>query len=188
MSDIGGLQLLPETRKKIEIKLPGQNRILVLSFIVLALFLGIYFGLVFYKQSLLSTLSSIDKQLSDFEKSRDKHTETKLLDLNQQLAVVNPLIGSHLLLSEAFTKIQSLVQPQVQFKSINVDVLGKKILITALAANYTTIARQIASFYTIDSVTDIILNKVQSQPTGQVELTMQLFFKPDGLTVKVNPK
>ncbi len=176
MPDIGGLQLLPETRKKIEIKIPGQNRTLVLGFVALVLVIGLYFGLTVYKQSLLSAFSSIDQQLSDIEKSRDKQAESKLLDLNKQLAVVNPLISSHFLWSEAFAKIQSLVQPQVQFKTVNADALGKKILITGVAANYSTIARQIAAFYTMESVTDIILNKVQSQPTGQVELTMQLFF------------
>lgn len=129
-------------------------------------------------------MSSIDKQLADLEKSRDKQLENRLLNVNQQLAVVNPLITSHFFWSEALIKIQSLVQPQIQFKSITADTFGKKILITAFAANYTTVARQIASFYAMDSVTDIILSKVQSQPTGRIELTMQLFFDPNKLLIK----
>ena len=184
MADIGGLQLLPETRRKIEVSLPGRNRSLILSFVVLALVVGLYFSLLEYKQLVFSTLTSIDGQLLDLEKSRDQQLEKQLLDLNKQLVVINPLISSHLFWSDAFIKIQSLVQPQVKFNSINTDTLGKKILIVAFAANYTTVARQIASFYTIDSVTDVILNKVQSLPTGQVELTMQLFFDPDKLLVK----
>jgi len=75
------------------------------------------------------------------------------------------------------------VEPQIQFKTIGADVLGKKIVITALASNYTTVARQIASFYTLDSITDVVLNKVQSQPGG-VELSMQLFFDPNRLLIK----
>jgi len=164
--------------------LPGRNRSLILSFVVLALVVGLYFSLLEYKQLVFSTLTSIDGQLLDLEKSRDQQLEKQLLDLNKQLVVINPLISSHLFWSDAFIKIQSLVQPQVKFNSINTDTLGKKILIVAFAANYTTVARQIASFYTIDSVTDVILNKVQSLPTGQVELTMQLFFDPDKLLVK----
>lgn len=184
MPDIGGLQLLPETRKKIDISLPGQNRSLVLGFIVLLLIGGLYFGLLTYKQSLFSEVSSIDKQLADQEKSRDKQLETRLLDFNKQLAVVNPLISAHTFWSEAFIKIQSLTQPQVQFKSISADASSKKISISAVAANYTTVARQIASFYTIDSLTDVALNKVESKSTGQVELTMQLFFDPNKLLIK----
>lgn len=185
MPDIGGLQLLPETRKKIDISLPGQNRPLVLGFIVLTIVIGVYLGLLVYKQSLSSKLLSIDGQLVDLKKSRDKQIENRLLDLNKQLAVVNPLIDSHIFWSEAFTKIQSLVEPQVQFKAISADVLGKKIVITALASNYTAVARQIASFYTLDSITDVVLNKIQNQPAGQVELTMQLFFDPNRLLTKV---
>ena len=164
--------------------MPGQNRPLVLVFIILAIILGLYFGLAVYKQSLLSSVTLIDGQLSDLEKSRDKELEIKLLTLNQQLNAVNLLIGSHPFWSDAFTQIQGLVQPQVQFQSVNADMLSKTILIKALAANYTVIARQIASFYTIDSVTDIILNKVQSQPTGRVEFTMQMFFDPNKLLIK----
>ncbi len=184
MPDIGGLQLLPETRKKIDISLPGQNRSLILGFIVLAVVAGIYFGLLAYNQSLSSKLSSIDGQLADLEKSRDKQLESRLLDLNKQLAVVNPLISSHIFWSEALAKIQSLVEPQLQFKSIDADVLSKKIVITALADSYTTVARQIASFYTVDSITDVVLNTVKSQPSGKVELSMQLFFDTNKLLVK----
>lgn len=184
MADIGGLQLLPETRRRIEVKLPGQNKFLVLGVVCLALVAGLYFGLLTYKKSLLSSLFSIDGKLADLEKSRNLKMETQLLDLNKQLAVINPLISSHLFWSDAFIKIQSLTQPQVQFKSVNADALGKKISIAALAANYTTIARQIASFYTLDSITDVILSKVQSQSTGQLEFTIQLFFDPDKLLMK----
>ena len=165
--------------------MPGRNRSLILSFVVLALVVGLYFSLLEYKQLVLSTLTSIDGQLLDLEKSRDQQLEKQLLDLNKQLVVINPLISSHLFWSDAFIKIQSLVQPQVQFKSVKTDAIGKKIQINAFAANYTTVARQIASFYTLDSVTDITLSKVQSLTTGQVELAMQLFFDPNRLLTKV---
>ena len=184
MPDIGGLQLLPETRRKIEVSLPGQNRPLIFSVIALALVIGFYFGLLGYKQSLFSAITSIDNQLADLEKSRDKQLETRLLDLNKQLVVINPLMNSHFFWSSAFIKIQSLVQPQVQFKSVNADTPSKKITINGFAAGYTTVARQIASFYTTDSITDLILNKVQSRPSGQLEFTMQLFFDPDKMLTK----
>lgn len=184
MANLGGLQLLPETRRKIEIKAPGQNRSLIFGTIVSVLFLGFYFGLSAYKQSLFSTLSSIDEKLAELERSRDKQLETQLLDLSGQLTVANPLLSSHFFWSDAFLKIQNLVQPQVQFKSVNTEALSGKILINALAANYTTIARQIASFYTIDSVTDLLLNKVQSQPTGQLEFSMSLTFDQKKLLMK----
>ena len=179
MPDAGGLQFLPETRKKIDVKRPGQNRPLVFGFIVLGVVLGLYLGLSSYKESLLSEVTALSQQLSDLERARDKQLEIKLLDLNKQLAVINPLLNSHVFWSTAFIKIQSLVQPQVRFKSMNADGLSEKILITATTDTYTTIARQIASFYAIDSVADIILNKVQSQSTGDLEFSLQITFDSD---------
>lgn len=185
MSDAGGLQLLPETRKKIEISMPGQNRSLVFAFIILALVVGLYFGLLAYEQSIFANLTSIDNELANLEKSRDKQLEARILGIDKQLNVANPLISSHLFWSQAFTGIQSLVQPQVQFRSANADVLSKKMVIRAVAANYSTIARQIASFYTMDAISDIILNKVQGQSSGRLEFIMQISFDVGKLLNKI---
>jgi Tfp pilus assembly protein PilN len=174
MADAGGLQLLPETRKKIEISVPGQNRSLVFAFVFLLLIVALYFGLMAYKQGVLTSIAGVDSQLQDLEKSRDKAKESQLIDLSQQLAVINPLINGHLIWSAAMAKLQNLILPQVQIVTFNADSLGRKVSIKGLAANYTTVAKQIAAFYALDSVTDIILNKVSSQPTGLVEFTMQL--------------
>ena len=167
MPDIGGLQLLPETRKKIEVRVPGQNRPLVFSAVFALLILGLYFGLMFYKNSVLSSISQIDEQLTTLENSRDKKLEQKLLDLSQQLGVINPLLNSHVFWSQALTKIQNLTQPQVQIQTLGADGLSKKLTIKAVAANYTTIAKQIAAFYTDESITDIILNKAQGLKIGR---------------------
>src|SRR3989344_2023614 len=104
MPDAGGLQFLPETRKKIDVKRPGQNRHLVFGFIVLGVVLGLYLGLSSYKESLLSEVTALSQQLSDLERARDKQLEIKLLDLNKQLAVINPLLNSHVFWSTAFIK------------------------------------------------------------------------------------
>jgi len=177
MPDAGGLQLLPETRKKIEVRVPGQNRPVILGLIFVILILGFYFGLKLYNSSLLSSITQIDTQLSALEKSRDKGVEQKLLNLKGQLSIVGPLIDSHLFWSQGLSKIQSLVQSQVQFKSINADSVASKVVFQATAANYTTVAKQIAAFYMDDSITDIILSKAASTPTG-VDFTMQLSFDP----------
>ncbi len=184
MPDAGGLQLLPETRKKIEVRVPGQNRSMVLSLIFAFVILGLYFGLMFYNNSILSSITQVDEQLAALEKSRDKKLEQKLLDLQGQLSVVNPLIGSHVFWSQGLSKIQGLVQPQVQFKSINADSSATKIIFQATAASYTVIAKQIAAFYADDSITDIVLNKAASLPTGAVDFTMQLMFDPAKFLLK----
>lgn len=184
MSDVGGLQLLPETRKKIDIRIPGQNRSVVLSVILLVLILGLFFGLITYKNSLVSSIADIDAQLADLERARDKKLESSLLDLHQQIAVVNPILSAHIFWSDAMIKIQSITLPQVQFQSINADVPSKKLAAKMLVSNYTTLAKQIAAFYTVESITDVILNKVQSQPTGKLDVTIQILFDTNKLLLK----
>ncbi len=184
MPDVGGLQLLPETRKKIEVRVPGQNRPVVLSSIFVLVILGLYLGLMFYNNSILSSVTQADEQLAVLERSRDKKLEQKLLGLKSQLSVIGPLVSSHFFWSQGLSKVQSLVQPQVQFKSINADGPAAKIVFQATAASYTTIAKQIAAFYADDSITDIVLNKATSLPTGQVDFTMQLIFDPAKFLIK----
>lgn len=185
MPDVaGGLQLLPETRKKIDLHMPGQNKLLFLALFFLALIAIVYLLLLGYKNSLLSAVTSIDSQLAELEKSRDKKLEFRLLDLQKQLLVINPIIDSHVFWSEALGKIQSVIQPQVQVQLLNSDMNSKKVVIKGLASSYTTVARQIAAFYTMEAVTDITLNKIQAQPTGKVEFTMEVKFDVNKFLLK----
>ena len=183
MPDIGGLQLLPETRRKIEVKIPGRNRPIVFVSVLVAIVVALYVGLGVYKGSILRQISDVDKQLTELEASRDKKSEQDLLALQKQLSVVGSALDSHLFWSNAFTKIQGLILPQVQFLSFNAEVAGQKITVRGFAANYTTMARQIAALYPLDSITDLILNKVASHPTGRVEFTMQISFDTKKLLI-----
>ena len=184
MSDIGGLQLLPETRKKIEIRIPGQNRLLTFGIILLLLVAGLYLWLLSYKGSLFSSISAIDEQLLAVEKSRDKDLEKKILDLNKQLSVINPLLTSHSFWSFGLGQIQSVSLPQVQYQSINADFFSKKIVITVIARDLTTIARRIAALYTLPSVTDITLNKISSQSAGTIQFILQINFDTSKFLIK----
>lgn len=186
MADAGGLQLLPETRRKIEVSVPGQNRSLVFAFIFVGIIVALYVGLSFYKSSLADSIAALDIKLTELETSRDKKSEQDLLALNKQLSVVGALLANHLFWSDAFGKIQALVLPQTQFQTLNADTPGRKIIIKGLSANYTTMARQIASLYTLEAVTDLILNKVSAHPTGKVEFTMQISFDPKKLLTIAN--
>jgi hypothetical protein len=184
MAETEGLQLLPETRKKIEISVPGQNKPIILSLVFAGVIMGIYLGLMFYKNSILSSVSQADEQLAALEKSRDKKLEQKLLSLQQQLSVVGPLLNSHAFWSQGLSKIQNLTQPQIQFKSLNADGPANKIVFQAIAANYTTIAKQIAAFYSDDSITDIVLNKAATLSNGNIDFTMQIMFNPEKFLMK----
>ncbi len=188
MDSNGGLQLLPETRKKIEVKIPGQNRLTTFSFIFLALILALYGGLMLYQGMLSSDLDEIERQLVDIEKGRDKKEEKKMLDLHNTLSIIRPLLESHVVWSEGLTRIQNLVNPQVQFDSLSAKIDREEYIFKAYAPNYAVIAKQIAAFYTDPAIVDINLGKVTSLPAGKLEFNMLLNLDIDQFLRKNLPK
>lgn len=179
MANAGGLQLLPQTRKKLELKIPGENKFLVLSLLFVLVIGGIYFALYSYRVSIFNQAIAVDDQVASLEKQRNKDTEKQLLSLNQQLSVVKPLISGHIMWSQALQRIQAMIAPTVQFSSLTTDLLKKSIVFKATADNYTTVAHQIAAFYRDPAISDVNLNKITNLTTGRVEFDMELSIDTD---------
>lgn len=176
MADQGGLQLLPETRKKIEIITPGENRLLVVGAVVFAIAAVLAGGLYFYKNSLENKLVSLDAQIVALEQQRNKQAEQNLLVFNKQISMLSDLLNKHPYWTTGFSKIEGLTQGQVQFDSMTATMAANRIDFKATAANYTTIARQIAAFISDESIKDVNLNKVNTLTNGRLEFTMQIMF------------
>lgn len=188
MADNGGLQFLTETRKKIEVSVPGQNRLLVFSLIFLAVILAIYGGLVYYKGSLTAKLDQTNQRLVEIEKARNKKNEESLLKLKSDLALVKPLIENHISWSEAFARIQNLVIPQVQFDSLYVKLDKKEFSFKAFAPSFTVVAKQLAVFYADNAIRDVSVGKVSSLSNAKVEFSAQLVLDLDKIIKKNSPQ
>ncbi|OGM99025.1 MAG: hypothetical protein A2915_03650 [Candidatus Yanofskybacteria bacterium RIFCSPLOWO2_01_FULL_41_34] len=176
MLDQNGLQLLPETRRKIEVKIPGENRLIYIGMAALILVVVAIVGLYFYKNSLENKKNDLDAEIANLEKQRDKNVETNLLTLSKQLSLISTLLDSHIVWSKALGKIENLLQPQVQFLSFAATVSDNRFEFKALATNYTVVARQIAAFVSDDSIKDIALNDVHVLTTGKLEFSVKLEF------------
>ncbi len=175
MADKGGLQLLPETRKRIEIKVPGENRWIYTGMVLCALVLAIYGGLWSYQNNLNNKISDIDNQLTSLENQRNKKTEGALLVIAKQLKLVSDVFDNHLYWTTGFSKIEASMQNKVQFKSLVSDKTGL-FRMHAVSDNYTTIAKQLAAFVADDSVKDVILNNVSTLNNGQLDFNAQITF------------
>ena len=182
------LQLLPERRKSIDISRPGENRPMVWA-VTLIIIVGVLYAVtVFYNNSVNRSIDNVNNRLRDLEARRDKANEENLLLINKRLSVAAPLLNSHIFWSEAFQTIQSAAQPEVSFVTLDTKVQEKKMTIKALAPNYPTIARQIASFTRQDAFQKLSLDKVQSLPTGNIEFNIRLDFDPELLLRKTAEK
>ena len=176
MPDQNGLQLLPETRRKIDIKVPGENRIIYAGITILVIMLVLVGGLYFYKNNLENKKTELDAKIISLEKDRDKKAEANLLTLSKQLTLISTLLDSHVVWSKAFSKVEGLLQPQVQFLSFSAAVSDNRFEFKALATNYTVVARQIAAFVSDDSIKDIALTNVHVLTSGKLEFSIKIEF------------
>lgn len=176
MADRGGLQLLPETRKKIEVITPGENRLLVIGGIIFGLVAVLAGGIYFYQTTIEDHLTDLDADLATLEQQRDKQAEKNILIFNKQVAVLSNLLNKHIYWTTGFSKIESLTQTQIQFDTLTATAANNVIGFEATAANYTTIARQIAAFLSDESITDITLSRVNSLTDGRLTFAMQITF------------
>ena len=182
----GGLQLLPETRRRIDLYTPGQNRGLYVALGILGLVLLTYGGLYFWQRQLVVHYTDSAKALQDAEHGRDLKQETALLQLKDRIALVKPLLNNHIAWSAAFVRIQRLIGPDIQFDSLNVKLDKNEYNFKAFAASYLAVAKQLAAFYADDAITDVVVGKLSALPTGKVEFTAQLTLDPNK-TIKHTP-
>ncbi|OGN27395.1 MAG: hypothetical protein A2941_00935 [Candidatus Yanofskybacteria bacterium RIFCSPLOWO2_01_FULL_49_17] len=176
MSDKGGLQLLPETRHKIEVKIPGQNRLISIGIVLLVLVLIVYGSLAWYSGSTDAKIADADNQLAGIEQQRDKKSEAGLLTLSKQMAITGQIIQNHIFWSTAFSKLEAGLAGSVQFKSFSAQASDNTLHIRALADTYATIARQLAAFTGTDGVTDVNLDGVTTLTSGKLDFNTKLVF------------
>lgn len=176
MNDKGGLQLLPENRKRIDIKIPGENKLTYIGTVLIVLVLVIYGGLWIYGNSLANQITADDNQLAALEKQRDPVAEKNLITLSKQLSITGQLIKNHIYWSIGLSKIESAVQNNIQFKSLSANLTENSLNIQALSDNYTTIARQLAALVADDSIIDVTLDGVNTLTSGKLDFSTKVKF------------
>src|SRR3989338_8217015 len=107
------IQLLSGSRRKLEMKVPGENRPLYIGMIFLVAVGAAWGGVWYYFSSLHDQLASLDSELATLESGRDKQSEKDILTLDRRLALAGKVVGSHLVWSEALNKVQVAIPPTV---------------------------------------------------------------------------
>lgn len=178
MPDKGGLQLLPNTRKRIEVRVPGENRFVYIGAALVAIILIAYGALFFYSQNLNNQVSADDAQLVSLDKSRNQQLENQLLTLSQQMGIADQIMENHVHWSTGFSKLETDLQPNVQFESVSALLSDDSMQIRAQTDSYTTIAKQVAAFAADDAITDITLDNVTTLTNGKLDFNAKIKFNP----------
>ncbi len=175
-------QLLPGTKKRLGIKVPGENRFLYVGSAILGAVLVTSFAINRYVDNLTQQIDDINGQISAINQKRDSKGEEILKVTKQQIEITSKLIKGHSYWTQGLYKIASLIQNEVQLQSFTVAI--NKIDIKILATNYATIAKQIASFTYDDSIKDVDVQKITPDANGLLGLTISLVFNESKLIKK----
>jgi Tfp pilus assembly protein PilN len=168
------LQLLPEKRRKIYVKSPGENIFLIIGITIIVIFLIAAFTVESYMGSLEKKLLTTNSNLEELNNTRDREREGELQSLNSQLSLLSGVLDGHILWSEAFARTETLMGQQVQVISLDASISKNEINLTAITTSYTNIARQIASFLTSDLIENVSLKTSKLLNTGRVEFSMDV--------------
>ena len=173
------IQFLPESRRRLDIKNPGEYRLLYVSLGWLAFCLLIYGGVWFYGRSLEQKITTQDAAIEAKNNERYQKFEREALALNQRLAEVDIMLDQHPVWSLVLAKLQGITPPSIQFVTLIGNIEKSSMTIKALAPDYPTIAKQIANYLASDIVKDIDMNKAILNSSGSVEYTMIISFNSD---------
>lgn len=166
----GGIQLLPGTQQRansVSSYTTGNGYFwtgIVLGLIVLVV--GAILG--GYARSRQDALNVLDGDFSVLEQKRDKVHEKVLIDAQQQSSTITQLLDNKVYWSQAFNRIESLLQSSVKLTQLTADADKSSIVFSATAANYTAVSRQIAAFVSATGISDITVNSVATQQNGEV--------------------
>lgn len=184
MSDNQIIQLLPESRREIEVKIPGENKPLFLGLGAVGIVLVLFLGLQFYSSSFQNKINELDIESKALDSRREKDTEDKIILLKDQFNKVGNILDNHVILSYLFKKIQAKTSPQIQFKSIKISLTDQKVDSEAEVANYTVLARQIVSYLSDEMIKDVKINEAKVFPNGRLGINMTLVFNAGDLMLK----
>ena len=176
MPEKGGLQLLPETRKRTEIKIPGENRMLYIGSVFVAIVLVTYGAFSFQTTNLEKKIAASDEQLMELEGQRNKQEEKALLTISKQLNTTAQIVKSHVFWSTGLEKMEAAVLPNVQFRSFSALIGDDSIRMRVVADNYVTVAKQLAAFVSDDSIKDVSLEGVNVLTTGKLDFSAKIVF------------
>jgi len=185
MPNNNGIQLLPERRKEIEIKVAGENNLIFIGLIVAGVVLVVFF--IFNRQvtSMQTELADLDSQISKLDDQRNKELEGEITGIQDHFVVVSKIIDGHLVWSRVLRVLQDRTLTQFQFKSLALSFDEQKVDIEAETANYTLLARQIATYLSDDLVKDIRLDEAKLLSTGRVKVTMRILLDREDLRLGI---
>ncbi len=178
MADQGGLQLLPEKRRRVEVQTKGDMGLLIFGVVLLISVVAGYFLLNTMVMDARSELASLDSQYMDINNERDRSAEDRILTLSRQLGLINRLLDSHIYWSQGLDKLERLTLPEIRYVNLNGDLIANTVTFTINSTSYTNLAKQISAYLSDNSILDVNLFNTTSLPNGLFTSNLNIIFDP----------
>lgn len=176
MAESGGLQLLPESRRRVGIKGKKKRGSIVLGIFLVVIIAGAYIAADFYLTSLNDELAGLDGQVLAIEQRRDKEAERDIRILNSQLSLIGSLLGRHIFWTKGFDKIERLTVPQLEYLSLNADAEKGEITARVQAPSYSELAKQISAYFADETINGVDASGIVLLANGGIGANLLIKF------------
>lgn len=179
MPDIGGLGTRfsfgqKNTLETSETKLPLIGALIILFLVVI-----IWFGLLFYKNSIDKKIESTKQQTESLSEQENKEMQTKILALEKNLKNVKNLLSQHIYSSKLLALLEKLTLPQVRWTDFNFKIESGLLSLKGQANNYSTLAKQILIFQEEPSFKEVKTSGISLGQLGGVKFNMEINLNPE---------
>lgn len=173
----GGVQLLPESRKKLDVKVPGQNRLFIISVIIAVIVLGVIGASFYYLSVLDDELLTLDVQIQQIDQQRDKEVEQRLLEAQKQLTLAEQILSNRIFWSNGLDVVERLSKAEMQFEQISVDSSDLTIRFEGIVNNLIIVPQFVAAFERGESIQEFTFDGVDIENDGVIRIKGVIEFK-----------
>ena len=139
--------LSPSSARKIDVKVPGENRLLYSGVAIFVLILIAIGGLYFYKGLMKRNISTMENSLNSAKERFEPAKIVQLQVLDKRLNASNEILSKHIAISPIFETFQSITLKNISYTKFNYGVDennngGIIIKMSGIAKGYESIALQ----------------------------------------------
>lgn len=172
--------LLEEELKKGEkLSVGWPWRLLIFSFLVFAIAIIVYFGMLLgYKPFLNSQIENLNQEIAYLSQQIDEEQQRNLVEFYSQLINVKTLSENHVITSKFLEFLETNTHQDIYYFSLNLSFSENSARIEGVVPNYDILSQQLESFRTSPEVERISLEDSQRAENG-VRFTVRLFLKSE---------
>jgi len=156
-------------------------RLLVMTVIILAFAIVVYFGLeTGYRPYVVSQVRQLDAEIANLDRSLSEDDKKNLLLFYSRLHNINSLLKPQLAPSQVFALLEQDTLKGVYYRNVALDTERRTVSLEGVALQYRTLAEQLAVLKNNASISSVDLKGSQySDDLERVNFSITLTLTPE---------